>query len=256
MTPDLPRHPSSGFRTFVWALFFFLIFALLIVGVVRWTGKDQSLNDPRSAGRLKVREERDKDDREKLTSPGWVDQANGIVRLPIAEAKRLVIADLKAKKPAPSSVAIEPLLPMPVLDPNALEPPPPPLPSAPQGSDTLSLAALTARPPESAPAVPGAPAPSAAPATPPAAPAPSPAAPGTSPAAPVPPAAPPAAPAPQPAAPATPSAVPPTPATASPAPVPATPVVPPPPVKPSSATDANIPARPASPQAAPRPETK
>ena len=154
MTPDSPRHPSSGFGTFVWALFFFLVFALLIVGVTRWSGTNRAFNDPRSQGRLKAREDRDKDDREKLATPGWVDQAKGVVRLPIADAKRIVIADLKAKKPAPSSVPLDPVLPMPVLDPNAAEPPPPPLPSAPQGSDTLSLAALSA-PPESAPAAPG-----------------------------------------------------------------------------------------------------
>lgn len=253
MIPDSPRHPSSGFSTLIWALFFFVIFALLIVGVTRWAGQSQGLNDPRAEGRLKVREEQAKDDHEKLTTAGWVDQAKGIVRLPIADAKRLVLADLKAKKPAPSSVPIEPLLPMPVLDPNAAEPPPSPLPSAPQGSDTLSLAALTARPPESAPVVPGTPAPATSPA-PPGTPPP---APGTIPvpppaAAPLPPAAPGKAPAAVPVAP--PGAPVPAPAAApaSPASVPppaASPAAPSVPANSSPATSANSPTQPASPNA-------
>ena len=251
MTPDSPRHQSSGFGTFVWALFFFLVFAVLIVGVTRWSAQNRSLNDPRAEGRLKIREEQDKDDREKLTTPGWVDQANGIVRLPIAQAKKIVIADLKAKKPAPSSVPIDPVLPMPVLDPNAAEPPPPPLPSAPQGSDTLSLAALTARPPESAPAAPAvSPVPAGTLPTTPATPTAPPAAAPPLPAAPAPGA--PAGPAPVPAKPGVPSATPAAPTTSTPAAVPGSPAAPAPspaPANPSPSANPTKPAQPSSPNA-------
>ena len=83
------------------------------------------------------------------TTAAWVDQAKGVVRIPISDAKRVVQADLKAKKPAPSTVKVEPPLPMPVVDPNATEPPLPALPSAPQGADTIYFpapAAATSQP--------------------------------------------------------------------------------------------------------------
>ena len=64
-------------------------------------------------------------------------ESKGVVRLPIADAKKVALSELQAKKPAPSSVKVEPPLPMPVIDPNATEPPPPALTSAPQGADTI-----------------------------------------------------------------------------------------------------------------------
>lgn len=139
MTTDSTRHQPSGFGTFVWALFFFFIFALLVVVGVRSAGTSEGYEDKRAAFRVKVHDDRAKDDHEKLTTAGWVDQAKGVARIPIADAKKIALNELKAKKPAPSSVKLEPPLPMPVIDPKATEPPPPALPSAPQGADTISF---------------------------------------------------------------------------------------------------------------------
>jgi hypothetical protein len=67
-----------------------------------------------------------------------VDQAKGVVRIPIEDAKKAVLAELKSKKVGPSQVKVDPWLPMPPpADPNAAEPPPPALTSAPQGADTI-----------------------------------------------------------------------------------------------------------------------
>jgi hypothetical protein len=61
-----------------------------------------------------------------------------VVRLPVDQAMKLVAADLAGKKPAPSTVKVDPPLPMPPpYDPNAAEPAPGALPSSPQGSDTI-----------------------------------------------------------------------------------------------------------------------
>lgn len=152
MATESTRHQPSGFGTLIWALCFFFIFALLIVVGVRWAKTGENYEDKRASARVKIHDDRAKDDHEKLTTVGWVDQAKGVVRIPIADARRIALNELKAKKPAPSSVKVEPPLPMPVLDPNAAEPPPPALPSAPQGADTIYFPVPAAATPASTPA--------------------------------------------------------------------------------------------------------
>lgn len=144
MATESTRLQPSGFGTFLWALCFFFVFGLVVVVFVRSAGTGKGYEDDRAAFRLKTREDRAKDDLEKLTTVGWIDQAKGVVRVPIADAKKIVAAELKAKKPAPSAVKVEPPLPMPVIDPAATEPPPPALTSAPQGADTIYFPAPAA----------------------------------------------------------------------------------------------------------------
>jgi hypothetical protein len=149
MAPETTRHQPSGFGTLLWSLCFFFVFALVVAAIVRSAGRGTGYEDTRAAYRLKIKDDRAKDDFEKLTTAGWVDQAKGVVRLPVADAKKIMVAELKAKKPAPSSVKIEPPLPMPVIDPKATEPPLPALTSAPQGADTIYFpapAAATSQP--------------------------------------------------------------------------------------------------------------
>ncbi len=167
---DSPRRRPSGLFAFVWAVFFFFIFALLVVWWVRGSGVTNSVPDKRGAARQTRLQELRKADQEKLAVTAWVDEAKQVARIPIADAKKLIVAQLKSKQPAPSQVKVEPPLPMPPPpDPNASEPPPPPLPSAPQGADTLDFSA----PPPAAelkapasPAVPAAPAPATVPTAP------------------------------------------------------------------------------------------
>src|SRR5436190_15410880 len=112
MATETTRHQPSGFGTFLWALCFFVIFVLVVVVFVRSAGTNEGYEDKRAAYRLKIKDDRAKDDHEKLTTAGWIDQAKGVVRVPIADAKKIAVAELKAKKPAPSAVKIEPPLPM------------------------------------------------------------------------------------------------------------------------------------------------
>jgi hypothetical protein len=138
MANNFDRQQPSGFRTFVWAIFFFFLFALVIVILVRSTGSAEAYEDKRAAERRTVREETIKDAQTRLASTAMVDQAKGIVRIPIEDAKKSVLAELKSKPVGPSQVKVDPWLPMPPpADPNAAEPPPPALTSAPQGADTI-----------------------------------------------------------------------------------------------------------------------
>lgn len=138
MANNSDRQQPSGFRTFVWAIFFFFVFALVIVALVRNTGSPEAYEDKRAAERRTIREEVVKDAQTRLGTAAMVDQAKGIVRIPIEDAKKAVLAELTSKKVGPSQVKVDPWLPMPPpADPNAAEPPPPALTSAPQGADTI-----------------------------------------------------------------------------------------------------------------------
>jgi hypothetical protein len=138
MANNSDRQQPSGFRTFVWAIFFFFVFALVILALVRTTGTSEAYEDKRAAERRTIREGLIKDAQSRLASAAMVDQVKGVVRIPIEDAKKAVLAELKSKPVGPSQVKVDPWLPMPPpADPNAAEPPPPALTSAPQGADTI-----------------------------------------------------------------------------------------------------------------------
>ena len=98
------------------------------------------VEERRASARIAKREELQKFDAEALTKVGWVDKSKDLVRIPISEAKALLVADLLAHPRAPikSAIKIEPSLPVPqAFEGNSAEPLPPALPSAPQGADTI-----------------------------------------------------------------------------------------------------------------------
>lgn len=100
--------------------------------------KVELVETKRAQQRIETREKLEKAAQDQLATVDWVDKSKGVVRLPVDNALKLVAVELKAKKPAPSQVKVEPPLPMPpAFDPNAAEPPPPALPSSPQGADII-----------------------------------------------------------------------------------------------------------------------
>ncbi len=264
-----PTRTPSGILTFFGGLILLAVFAFLVVWWVRGTGKGDVLGNKRGAARYEARKKLEDQHHAQLTTLGWVDKAKGIAHVPVEDAMKLTLTELKGRKVEASTVKVEPPLPVVVPDPNSTEPPPSPMPSAPQGADTMRFdvvkAAATPTPPP-APALEAAPKPAATPAPkpaatpapvppaatpapkPPATPVPAPPAatpPPKPPATPIPapptatpapkPAATPAPSTPAPAPPAPPAATPPSPAPATPPPAPATPAPaaasnPPPPV--------------------------
>ena len=214
-----------------------LAIVIVVVACSLSTGKKEDVVDKKRADqRIAAREALDKAANEQLTTVDWADKAKGVVRLPVADAMKLVAVELKARKPAPSQVKIEPTLPMPPpYDPASTEPPVSALTSSPQGADTIRFdppapAVTNPAPATGSPAsAPTAPAPAGG-SQPPAAPAqaPAPSSPAAAPSAPIP-----AAPAPAPA-PTAPIPAPSEPVPAPPAPAPA------PPVPPPAAPSANI----------------
>ena len=170
MATDTRTTQPSGFLTFLWAISFFAVFALIFGVAVKWSSDGNIVEDKRGNARYAARIAIENDATRDLGTFDWIDKAKGVVRLPIADAKIVVARELAAKKPAPSQIKVEPLPPLFVPDPASKEPPPSPLPNAPGGTDNIQFGS------PAAPAAP-APAPAATPAAPaPAKPAPAPAA--------------------------------------------------------------------------------
>ena len=176
-TASSTRRPNS-FLVFCGSLLALLIVAGLFIFSIAAGPRPSDLDQKRADNRIAVRTKLDQE-----ATDAWVDKAKGIVRVPVASVLAATAKELAAKKPAPSQVKVEPPLPMPVIDPAATEPPPPALPSAPQGADTIRFAVVTetAPAPAAPPAAPAAPQPAPANPAPPA-PNPAPAAPNPAPA--------------------------------------------------------------------------
>lgn len=144
---DKHSSPLGSFPSLLWALFFFVAVIVGVVSMVRGPQSASPVEAERGAARLQKREELEKSDAEKLTKPAWIDKSKQSVRVPIDLAKKVVAAELVAKKVAPSTVIFEAA--PPVLKPSeSSEPPAVRLPSAPQGADLLRFDA--ARPADAA----------------------------------------------------------------------------------------------------------
>jgi translation initiation factor IF-2 len=159
-TAPSSRTPNS-FLVFCGSLLALLIVAALFVFSIAEGPRPSDLDAKRAENRIAVRTKLEKEAAEALTTEAWVDKAKGIVRVPVESVIAATAKELAAKKAAPSQVKVEPPLPMPVVDPTSTEPPPPALPSAPQGADTVRFAYNTA-PAAAAPAATPVPAPKAA----------------------------------------------------------------------------------------------
>jgi len=170
MASESSNRTSNGFLTFVGVAVVLVAVTVVAVGALAITGLGgETLEQKRAALRIEVRTRLEKEAQDKLTSEGWVDKAKGLVHVSITDAIPLAVAELRSKKPAPSQIKVEPSLPVFVPDPKSTEPPPPALPSAPQGADLIRFT-----PPSTPAPAAGAPAPVPAPAKPAAPPAPAP----------------------------------------------------------------------------------
>ena len=193
MASETPTRTPNSFVVFLGIAAAFVVVAAVFAASLAASKPVNEVEQKRAAQRLETRAKLDAEALEKLNSLGWADKAKGTVHVPIATAMSMVVAELTAKKPAPSSVKVEAPLPMPVADPKSAEPPQAAFPSAPQGADTIRFALPVA---VETPATPAPAAPVPAPAAPapekPAEPTPAPAVPPPAPApVPEPPAAPP-----------------------------------------------------------------
>jgi hypothetical protein len=163
------QRPPSSFVTFLLGIACLAIFAAIIVSWTKLRAPKTDLVElERAEARIKMRGDLQKEWDTKLQTVAWINKEKGEVQLPIADAMRVVAAELKAKKIARTEIKVPPSLPPPVVDPKSTEPPPPALPSAPQGADLILFAnpGAPAVPAATEPPTPPAPVPPAPPAPP------------------------------------------------------------------------------------------
>ena len=159
MATDSPR-TVNGFLVFIGSVAAFLGVIVVTVGVLALNRpSEQTVNDKRAQYRRDTAAQLDKEALEKISTSGWVDKSKGVVHAPVAQVIPIVVTELRAKKIAASQVKIDPMLPMPVIDPKSPEPPPPALPSSPQGADTIRFTNSAVTPAPAAAPAPAAPAP-------------------------------------------------------------------------------------------------
>jgi hypothetical protein len=133
------RQPS-GLGTFVLGILFLAVFSIITVAWIKSTAPDENMiEEERANARIKKREELEKDWASKLQTVAWVDKSKGVVQIPIDDAIKVIATELKEKKVAKTDVKVPPSLPPVVIDPKSAEPPPLPLPSAPQGADVMQF---------------------------------------------------------------------------------------------------------------------
>ena len=90
-----------GFRSFfVWAMVLLLLFGGATLWLTHWQGGDA---DPQEAQRAELRIKTlaglRAHNAKNLESYAWVDRAKGSVQIPIAEAMKLVLADINKSQP-------------------------------------------------------------------------------------------------------------------------------------------------------------
>lgn len=135
---DTESRKPNAFLVFLGSAVALTVVIIIVSGFVGSKPKVETVDAKRGQLRIEAREKLEKANLDLLTTANWVEKEKGIVRLPVDQAMKLVAADLAGKKPAPSTVKVDPPLPMPPpYDPNAAEPAPGALPSSPQGSDTI-----------------------------------------------------------------------------------------------------------------------
>ena len=122
MNPESNPSPDRSRLAFVIAVLgAFLIVAALVQAMRHYT-QPPPLNSTRAAERAKALAEIRATEAEALKNAAWIDQAKGLVRLPIAEAMQLAERDWKNPAAARSNLIAR-------VD-KANPPPPPPKPSA------------------------------------------------------------------------------------------------------------------------------
>jgi hypothetical protein len=91
------------FSTWIGVVLLFAFFALLALVIIGASPRGSTYETKRAEERTKklqaVREEKIN----ALTTYAWVDKSKGVVRIPIADAMKLTVAELAQKRPAPAN---------------------------------------------------------------------------------------------------------------------------------------------------------
>jgi len=118
------KNPPGLRSIFALAMVLLLLFGGATLWLTHWQGGDADPEEAQRAGlRIKTLAELRADNAKKLESYAWLDRAKGSVQIPIAEAMKLVLADINKTQPR---TAYPVATPPPLATPSA----PPPSPAS------------------------------------------------------------------------------------------------------------------------------
>ena len=118
----------APFSTWAGVVFLFLLFGVIVLAVVGPAPRGDTFEETRAKKRADILKTAREADAKELWSYGWIDKNKGVVRLPVARAMELTVAELARQKPAPA-------YPIAAAGPQA-----PPVAGAPPPSTTVSPA--------------------------------------------------------------------------------------------------------------------
>ena len=101
-SPTAKTGNPPGFRSFfASAMLLLLLFWVATIWLTRWQGGDADPEEAQRAElRIKTLAELRADDAKKLESYAWVNRSNGSVQIPIADAMKLVLAEINTQRRA------------------------------------------------------------------------------------------------------------------------------------------------------------
>ena len=94
------HQPQSTFSTWIGVVLLFAFFGLLAMVVLRAAPRGTAFEEKRAKVRAEKLEAAQKQSLAALTTYAWVDKNKGVVRIPIDDAMKLIVAELADKKPA------------------------------------------------------------------------------------------------------------------------------------------------------------
>lgn len=105
MTSELKK--ASVGPAFFGSILLLLLFGLVVAAWVRFGGRTESYDDKRAADRIAKLSALEKENRQRLTVYGWVHKDKGVVQIPIDDAMKLALPELKSKPVQASAVKVE-----------------------------------------------------------------------------------------------------------------------------------------------------
>lgn len=102
ITSDL-RGPRSVFSTWIGVVLLFAVFGLFVLVAIGASPRGDHYEKKRAQARSEKLQTVVTETRKELSTYGWVDKAKGKAHIPIVEAMKLTVADLRLKPPAPAN---------------------------------------------------------------------------------------------------------------------------------------------------------
>jgi hypothetical protein len=92
----------APFSSWLGVVLLFVLFGVIVLALIGPSPRGSDYEQKRAKSREQKLKALHEEDAKALTTYGWIDKNKGVVRIPVARAMGLTIAELAQKKPAPA----------------------------------------------------------------------------------------------------------------------------------------------------------